>query len=145
MRIAHNVVVTVFSKKEENEEEITRALLNLFPFSAQNYLEKQKTTGVNEEQIMILTVKINKESHTNNFLKLLFQSLGKEDKEILFEQKESRLDDELAFFIRLSKLKMLQSKYELTETGNCYHIKIQLATYPKSRQTALKIIDKLLA
>ena len=59
-------------------------------------------------------------------------------------QKESRLDDNLDFFLRFGKDEYIRNdKLMLTDSGNCFHIKISIDAFPKKREIALKIADKI--
>jgi RNA binding exosome subunit len=71
-------------------------------------------------------------------------NLTKEDKILLEKQIESRLDDALHFYIRLEKNSLLCDLYEVTDSGNCFHFKISIATYPHSRESAKEIIKEIL-
>ena len=62
----------------------------------------------------------------------------------MLEQKESRLDEDLNFFVRIDKEKWIDGKEMfLTDSGNCFHIKILIAAFPKKRENALKIVEKM--
>jgi len=39
---------------------------------------------------------------------------------------------------------MLEGKYELTTSGDCFHIKMNIAAFPKKIDTALVVIDDML-
>lgn len=149
MKLAHNITITEFVKSKENSEQAKQALKELIPFdlAQEKILLKEDTvTGVNEEQtIKILTIFLQKESHTNKFLEFLTNKLTQEQKKLLLEQKESRTDELLYFFIRIEKDKWNNEKtIVLTDTGNCIHIKIALAAFPAKREIALKIVEKIL-
>jgi len=50
------------------------------------------------------------------------------------------------FFIRLDKAKLLEEDaFWITDCGNCFHIKITLASFPKTRDAALKVVQKWLS
>jgi RNA-binding protein len=146
MKFANTISVRVFIHDKDNEPEVKKGLLNLFPFD----LEKERINleeslaDFEEDKIKICRVMLVKEKHTNAFIKNLLSKLSKEQKETLTKQKESRLDDELNFFIRLDKDKIMnEQKYELTETGRCYHIKINIASFPHKKDSALKVITEI--
>jgi RNA binding exosome subunit len=68
----------------------------------------------------------------------LMNSLSDFDRGSLFRQVESRLDEELFFFIRIDKEKLIKAnEFILTDEGNCYHIKLGVAAYPRKREIAL--------
>lgn len=140
MKLVHNIKVKVFSNSEDDKNKVLDTLKSLFPFD----LEKEKrkinsndATGFEDKKISILEITIDKARHTNSFLKNLNLKLNKKQKELLIKQIESRLDENLIFYIRLDKNKLLNREYSLTDTGNCFHISLPIACYPKSRETAL--------
>jgi len=146
MNYAHNVIVTVFVKETENPEEILNRLKQLFPFDIQKEkisVQQETATGINENKIIIYIVKLTKIRHITEFLQNLIKQLGPAQTKTLIEQKESRLDPNLIFYIRLDKKSLINQKYELTDKGDCYHIKIHLAAYPAKRGPALEIIEKI--
>lgn len=146
MNYAHNVIVTVFAKEQENPEEILTGFKKLFPFDLADEklkIRQETATGVNDNQITIFKLILEKTRHTNQFLAHLNEKLTAEQKKLLVAQKESRLDEDLAFYIRLSKKELIKGKYALTDTGDCYHIRIHLAAFPAKREPALEIIEKI--
>jgi len=148
MRWAHKITLTAFAKPEEDVEGIKEGILALVPFDleeAKIELQEQKAKGFNERTVMIFTVKLTKVSHTNDFLQFLLDNLKEEQKELLISQAESRLDTHHDYFIRVDKQRWM-SKQEiwLTDTGDCFHIKLTLAVFPKKRQGALDLIERFL-
>jgi RNA binding exosome subunit len=146
MNYAHNVIVTVFAKEQESPEKILAGLRTLFPFNLADEklkIRQQTTTGLQDNKITIYTVELIKARHTNQFIQYLHEKLNKQQKETLIAQKESRLDEELIFYMRLDKDELINGKYALTDSGNCYHIRIHLAAFPAKREPALEIIEKI--
>lgn len=145
MKLANNIVLSVFVKPGEDCEKIKAKLLSLVPFE----LEKEKihcnatsAVGFNDKIIKILEIKLEKEGHTTRFLKHLNSLLPQEKKELLLSQ-ENRLDDRLNFFIRLDKEKFLEGICRITDQGNCFHIKMNIAAFPRKREEALKVIREI--
>jgi len=145
--LAHNICITVFCKPEDNIGLITEKLLFLVPFDLKKEkikFKKRTAVGFNNRKIIILEVYLKKESHTNLFLTDLVKKLTYEQKLLIKKQAESRLDHELNFFLRIDKSRLInENKLWLTDKGDCYHIKIKIAAFPKKKEIALKIIDKI--
>ena len=96
------------------------------------------------EKIKILEILLEKERNIKAFLEKLNGQMSDESKEILERQMESRLDEECNFFLRFSKEKLINEKeLWLTDQGNCFHIKINVAAFPKKREIAMEIIRKV--
>lgn len=146
MKLVHNIRVNVFVKEDESEKLIKEKLFMLFPFDFEKEkikLDKKVVKGFNEKNIIIYDVLIEKERHTNRFLKNLLENLNNEQKDLLIKQAETRIDRELDLFLRLDKEKLLDNKYWVTGSGNCFHIKFCLAVFPKNKENVLKLIEKM--
>ena len=148
MKFANSVKVKVFSHEGETDSKILESFIELLPLNIEkNKIELKKTqaTGFNEKKIKIYEITLTKESHTRQFIENFLEKLWKHKKEILLEQRESRLDQDLDFFIRIDKEKWIEGKEMLlTDSGNCFHIKIGIAAFPRKREIAMKIVEKML-
>lgn len=146
MKYAHYIKLSVFSKEDENADKIKETLLKLVPFDPEKekiQLNEQKALGFNEKTITIFEIELKKDKHIRDFLKNLLDKLGKEQKLLLLRQAESRLDNEFNFFIRLEKERLMNGMYWITDGGNCFHIKINIATFPKTRERCLSVVDEI--
>ena len=148
MKYLNSVTLSIFAKpSEEDTAAIKKALIELVPLN----IEEEKITvkeetahGFNGQTIKIFTIVLTKQAHTTVFLKALVQRLSEEQKALLASQKESRLDSELNFFIRLDKDKWLIDRTMfITDSGRCFHIKMHLAAYPARRADALVLVEKI--
>ncbi len=148
MKYLNNVVISVFAKPaEEDVPAVRNGLVELVPLN----LEKEKievneetAQGFNDQPIKIFRITLYKTAHTNTFLKALLNRLTKEQKELLLRQRESRLDNELHFFIRIGKDKWISDRrIFITDSGWCYHIKMSLAAFPATRTAALALVEKI--
>ena len=100
--------------------------------------------GFDKKEIAVLEIGLSKERHTTKFLENLADKLDVEQKKIILAQTESRLDRNLDFFLRLDQDEFLKhDKMVLTDSGKCFHIRISLAAFPKKRQNAIRIINKI--
>ncbi len=148
MKFLNSATISVFSKPAEEDTAIVRqAVKELVPLKLEEekiLLKEETAQGFNEQPIKILSITLTKTSHTNAFLKRLLELLGTEQCDTLAQQKESRLDDELNFFIRIDKDKWLTDRQAvLTDAGNCLHIKMHIAAFPARRPDALALVDKI--
>jgi RNA binding exosome subunit len=145
--IAHQVELTVFSTPEDDEAAVYKNLLLLLPFDTEAEklkVEKTNASGFSERKIVIMRLILSKQRHINPFLEKLADLLNQEQKELLLRQAESRLDENMYFFLRLDKPRLAgEGKCWLTDDGNCYHIKLSLAPFPRKRENALEIVRGL--
>ena len=148
MKFIHNLKVSVFCNEGENEEEIKKTLIGMFPFE----LEKEKINvdriaaeGAKDNAMVILEIYLNKERLVNLFVKTLMERLTKEQKALLSEQAVTRVDDECSFFIRFDKDKLIKdNKLAITDKGSCFHFRFTVAAYPANRYSALKTVKQML-
>ena len=147
MKYVHLIKLTVFSKEEDDENIVVKKLLSLIPFSIEEEkikLEKRTAEGFGDKPIKIFGVTLTKDSHTSEFLKNLREKLAGEQKELILRQAESRLDEDLNFFLRFDKEKLInEDKLWITDSGNCFHIKISIAAFPKRRENGLGIVKMI--
>ena len=147
MKIIHFVELRVFCKENEDEEKIKQKLTELVPFDL--YSEKvdileETVDGLEGNKFQIYKIVLSKSQHTKKFIKDFISKFSDKQIKLLKEQIESRLDEGLHFFIRLDKDKLLNDNISITDTGNCFHIRITLALYPAKREPALELINKIL-
>ncbi len=146
MKLANNAGIRVFCGEGEDKEAVIGKLKLLLPFDAEKErirIEEQTAEGFDEKRIKILSVTLTKDRHLNAFISNLLKILG-DEKKTLLEQIDSRLDNELNFFIRLDKEMLLKDKFVLTDSGNCYHVRISVAAFPKRREKAIAMLKGLL-
>jgi RNA binding exosome subunit len=143
MRLAHNIVLSVFIKPEEDAQSIEKAFLSLVPLDlAQEKIKLERTTaeGFEQRKIKILTIRLTKHRHIQAVLERLNENLSETEKERL--RTENRTHD-LTFYMRLDKKAAQEGKYSLTDGGECIHIKLVLAAYPKTDEAAKAIVPLL--
>ncbi|MCH8004219.1 MAG: hypothetical protein IH934_06340 [Nanoarchaeota archaeon] len=149
MKIAHQIKTKVFSyeKFNDNDKIILDKFLQLLPFNLKDQkieLKRTEAFGFNDNRITIFEVILAKEKHTKQYLENLIKNIDEEQKKLILEQLESRLDDNLDFFLRFDKDEYLKNdKLKLTDSGNCFHIKISVAAFPKKREIGLGIVKSI--
>lgn len=146
MKLAHNAVISVFVKEGEDKNRIRDKLLDIVPID----LEKEKITlGEStaegfDKKIKIFEIRLEKERHVNLFLNELISKLNLDQKRMLIDQLDSRVDEECNFFVRLDKSRLLDGEYFVTDSGDCFHIRILVASYPAKKERAKEIVKKIL-
>ena len=148
---AHNVKISVFVREgEEDPVPVESALLSLLPFDD---LEKEKlevqriiAKGAKENRIFIFEVFLEKSRHVRQFMDFIKEKLSAEQRALLLEQADSRLDDGMNFFIRFDKDKLVEKRLLwITECGNCFHIRITVAAFPAKKDVGLGIVKEWLS
>ncbi|MFH1052788.1 MAG: RNA-binding domain-containing protein [Candidatus Woesearchaeota archaeon] len=146
MKLAHNIIISVFAKDDEDYDKISSGLFRLIPFDILKekiIVEEIKAKGLECPEIKIMEAKLIKDRHVNGFLKNLNNALPEEQKKKLMDQYLSRLDEDLNFYIRLDKGELLEGKHKLTDKGDCFHIKIHLACYPEKTEIAKGLLKQI--
>lgn len=148
MKFAHNVKLSVFAYEDEDPAEIGDALLSLVPFDIVKEkveLKRSVAEGFDEKKIVIFEIFLEKSSHVSKFVSNLVQNISEDQRQLLLSQSESRLDKDLYFFIRLDKDELVDNKrFVLTDSGNCFHIRIAIAAYPAKRDRGLRVVEQML-
>jgi RNA binding exosome subunit len=145
MKLANSIKISVFIKPEEDSDALTKAFMKLFPFNLEEekiIVRTSKATSFSQRQITIREVELSKDKHTNIFLKHLKEKLDEQQRKMLISQ-EDRLDENLNFFIRLDKESLLHDQYQVTDCGECYHIRISIAAFPRKREAALEVVKRI--
>lgn len=147
MKLANNINIRVFCKKDEDVEKIKQGLLTITTLTF-NELEKDKikitkseASGF-DEKITIFELFLEKDRHINKTLENIKEKLTEKDKSALKTQ-ENRLDEHLDFYLRLLKPSILEDFFELTDSGDCYHIKINVAAFPKNKEVVKQKINEI--
>ncbi len=146
MKFANSVTIRVFVKEDEDYDAVHAAFRSLVPLDLEKVLVRQQAAvGFNERRIGILEIVLVKDRHIRAFLDFLGERLGERQRQLLIHQKESRLDSGLDFFVRLDKDKLLAGEFLVTDSGNCFHIKIGIAAFPRKRAVALATVERMLS
>ncbi len=146
VKIIHNLTVSVFEKDPEEIKKIKSSLRKILPLDFQKEkitITHEKAEGFNQKIIHIFSLKLTRNNHIKKLLTTIFKGLSKSDKRKLINQKESRLDKDGYFYIRLDKKLLMNDAFVLTEKGDCFHFKIKLASFPASKSGFLKSLDTL--
>lgn len=132
-KLVHNITITVFEKDDEkipDHNEIFRYILPVDFTKEKVTVSVETVQGFRQQSIHIIRLKTLKNRHNKEVLNTIFSELQIRDKRKIGEQYLTRLNNEGYFFIRLKKKDILEKRFLLTESGNCYHIKIKLAGFP---------------
>ncbi len=95
--------------------------------------------------IHILKVMLDKSDHVSQFLHWLHGKLNSDQRKLLWDQLQTRLDDDCNFFMRFDKRKwMEEQRLWLVDHGYCFHVKITVAAYPKNKKSAAQVVEQWL-
>lgn len=146
MKYVHNIVISGFIKEHEDDKAIKEILMHLLPEDANNQgitLEEEKVSIDETQKMSIVRVRISKEKQCKETITILKQLLGEKQCAVIKKQ-ENRVDENGFLYLRLDKQVLLESgEAKLVDHGNCIHIKILLAAYPKTKERALQVAKDL--
>jgi len=150
MRIIHHIWITVHVKPEDDENILEEKLKTFIPLDItkeklkiKHAILKSDKSSFADRDITILELHLEKATQINKTIKHITSLLNSDQKKLLLKQLESRLDDHNNFFMRFDKEKLKNEEYILTDSGNCFHIKMTIAAFPSTRSNAIKIIEEI--
>ena len=147
MKQAHLIKLSFFSDETDNYEIVMNKFMSFLPFNLEKEkikLSEKKALVFGDKAITILEIILTKDKHIKAFLKNILEKLVNEEKNLILEQVESRLDKNLDFFLRFDKDEFIKNnKLVLTDSGKCFHIKISIAAFPKKREIGIKIVKEI--
>jgi RNA binding exosome subunit len=147
MKIFNSVVISVFVKPEDDLEQFKESMKELVPLDLKKeklQVKDSKAEGFEEREIHILELRLEKDRHVNEFFENFMEKLTQEQKETLLSQLDSRVDEDGKFFVRIDKPHwILDKNIVLIDSGDCYHLKFDVAAFPKKRDIALQILTKV--
>ena len=146
MKFANNIKIRVFCHPEEDEQKIREALISLVDLDLEKekiVLEKKVAKGFDQKTIVVFYLNLCKDRHSNYFLKRLKNLLSDEDKDFLCNIRNN-VDSDLKFYVRLDKNSVLAGKPCITDSGNCFHLTISLAVFPRNTDNAYELVNNIL-
>lgn len=147
MNPIHNINVRVIEKDENKIPSIIKKLTQLIPIDFKKEkidINHEKTKGFEDKTIHILTMDTKKTKHNDLLIDNSIRKLNISDKKQLYDQINTRLDEEGNFYIRLDKNSLLNDKHILVDHGDCFHFRIKIAAFPKNKETIKKSTEKFL-
>jgi len=148
LRLIHNITVKVFEKNPDNIQKCLSVFHQLLPIDFEKEkikIKHEKAEGFFQKIIHILTLKTGKNRHNTLLMKTVLDHLSIVDRKRLIHELPSRIDEEGFFYIRLDKESLLQDHFEITETGDCFHMKIKLAAFPSNPEAFMNTATTLLS
>lgn len=146
MKTCHNITISVFVKQFDDEEKTASTLVALLPDNFEEEKIKLEEEDVKIEEgsnMKIFSVKTDKERHNKQIIAKLKDILGEEQCELVSND-GSRIDDQGNLYIRLDRVSLEDNgEANVVDHGDCFHIKIMLAAFPKTKEKACEVAKKL--
>ena len=147
-KCVHNITMKVFEKETDQIQKCLSVFKHMIPVDFEKEkipIHHEKADGFFQKTIHILKIKTEKNRHNMVMLNTVFSHLSADDRKRVTREILTRIDDDGFFYIRLDKESLFQKKYRITESGDCFHMKIKLAAFPASTDAYLKAATQLLS
>jgi RNA binding exosome subunit len=90
-------------------------------------------------------MKTEKNRHNMILLETVFSHLTADERNRLTHELPTRIDDDGFFYIRFDKKSLFHNHVEITESGDCFHMKIKLAAFPANPETYMEAATTLIS
>ena len=147
IKLIHSIQINVFEKDENNLEKINQIFQSLLPvdfIKEKIEVNHEKLEGFNQNIIHSLTLRTSKDKHNTLLSDTIFSNMNINDVDKIYNEIESRLNEEGYFYLRFDKDKFMKQIYQLTESGDCFHIKFKMAGFPAKRSAFIESINAML-
>lgn len=145
MKLLHNITVTIFDKDEDDR---------ILPFFRRLFPDDWKKAGINyrkeaaeaydQSAMMIHSLKIHKQRVVEAGVARIYEFLPDHERKRLVADVANRVDDEAFWFVRLDRESALAGELRLTEEGDCVHLRIKAAAYPKNKENGIAAVSSFL-
>ena len=136
----HNISYRTFVYSTEDEENVTKSISYLFSDPSPVKTITEDHFG---NKISILSEKISKKRFTRDITNFLNDNLSLADKNTINEELSRRMDEKGNLFLRFDKQKVYDENLKLTYSGNAIHMRIKIASYPVSKENAIKVAKNI--
>jgi RNA-binding protein len=139
----HQLCFRAFCQATEDERKVRQALLFASGWK-EDRVERTKCEGYHGNPILIMDVCIGSSRSIKDF----FQRLSEADRLALLEDVERRIDEDCAFYLRLDKQEACLGRLvlgELREEDDIIAVHGKVKSYPRSRDTSIRVMTEFLA
>ena len=132
------VSVETFVNATEDEDRVVTAVKNLLGRELPEDFEIRYVEGTHGNPIGVLRVSYRRSREVKALINhLRQQSYWK----WLVSEAGPRMDESQVLHFRIDKQKALRGEYELWTMGEAIKVKIKIATYPSSREEAIRLFE----
>ncbi len=149
----HHIILRVNAHSTEDKSRVRNALdfflLNSISKSkirdgnTDDIVEITNVEGYYKNPISTLSANITRKQDCLAFARFVRENMHLQDVELLRSEMPDRLDDEQLFHFRLDKQAAYLNKVKLTSSSDAITVKVKIATFPKNREQAGKIVEEL--
>jgi RNA binding exosome subunit len=151
--VIHHIILRVNAHSTEDKSRVRNALdfflLNSISKSkirdgnTDDIVETTNVEGYYKNPISTLSANITRKQDCLAFARFVRENMHPQDVELLRSEMPDRLDDDQLFHFRLDKQAAYLNKVKLTSSSDAITVKVKIATFPKNREQAGKIVEEL--
>ncbi len=148
----HHIILRVNAHSTEDRSSVRNALdfflLNSVARTIKNgntddVVEVTNVEGYYKNPISTLSANITRKQDCLAFARFIRENMHPQDVELLRSEMPDRLDENQLFHFRLDKQAAYLKEVKLTSSSDAITVKVKIATYPKDREQAGKIVEEL--
>ncbi len=149
----HHIILRVNAHSTEDKSRVRNALdfflLNSISKSkirdrnTDDIVETTNVEGYYKNPISTLSANITRKQDCLAFARFVRENMHPQDVELLRGEMPDRLDNDQLFHFRLDKQAAYLNKVKLTSSSDAITVKVKIATFPKNREKAGKIVEEL--
>lgn len=135
------IIVSAVVHSTESQERVLKALKSVFPFEPEFKIKNIK--GHYGNPMAYVESVISDKKKVEKLWNYLIGKIG-EEKNILIDTADRRLDEDNYFHIRIDKQKAYEDSIQLTEGSDAIVLRAKIVSFPSRRETILKNFKKLI-
>ena len=149
----HHIILRVNAHSTEDKSRVRNALdfflLNSISKSkirdrnTDDIVETTNVEGYYKNPISTLSANITRKQDCLAFARFVRENMHPRDVELLRSEMPDRLDEDQLFHFRLDKQAAHLNRVKLTSSSDAITVKVKIATFPKNREQAGKIVEEL--
>lgn len=147
----HYIDLRVIAHSTEDPARVRKAL-DLFLLNSTDRAEGDKLSesveiidaeGHYGNSIKIFSAQVSRKQESKALARFIRQNMSDEDVGLLRSEMPDRLDDAQVFHMRFDKQAAFEGQVEMTSSSDAIAIRVKIATYPKNREKAGRIVEEL--
>jgi RNA binding exosome subunit len=141
-----SVSIRIISREDDSVEQLQSLIRCLLPNIKPELYSIQSDPFIDqfEHKRYFITFHTTNQKLVGVFTQTLFSNLSTDTLAVLASQVPSRVDEECFFYIRLDLSSLLANSFILTDAGDCFHITLSVASYPKKQIVAQQTVQTFL-
>ncbi|NPB01957.1 MAG: hypothetical protein GXO28_03510 [Methanopyri archaeon] len=142
----NRITARVIAHATEDETKVMKALRTVLGDVLDEddvNIEFMYAEGHHGNPITIIQVDLDKNKHLRKVLEHWEKNLPEEEREHMWEDIERRIDDKGNLYLRFDKQRAYMGELRLSEADDVIRVKVNLESYPASREGGMRTLKKL--